>query len=209
MTRHMIIGVVVALLVAVTAGVAVAMTALGSGYVDAEGKYHGCVASDGLLRVILPEASCKKNETAIDWNQVGPQGEPGPSEAFNVRGSTVEITSDGWTEILRRDVPAGSYVVTGRAQAFTRAGTMGPRFVTCMITDPSDQNAGNQTVEMETPPGSPGGAAGLPLVAAVQTPSGGTVRMACSVFPFSAGDSVGIDGHIVITRVGTLHLQTG
>jgi hypothetical protein len=73
----------------------------------------------------------------------GPPGQPGSSEAFNVRGSTVEITSDAFTEILRRDVPAGSYVVTASVEAFTRSQTTGPGFISCMIMDTFDQNAGS------------------------------------------------------------------
>ena len=40
-----------------TGGVAVATTLLANQYVDAEGKYHGCVANDGVLRVVLPGTS--------------------------------------------------------------------------------------------------------------------------------------------------------
>ena len=72
----------------------------------------------------------------------GPPGQPGSSEAFNVRGSTVEITSDAFTEILRRDVPAGSYVVTASVEAFTRSQTTGPRFISCMIMDLSIRTPG-------------------------------------------------------------------
>jgi hypothetical protein len=188
---------------------------------DAGGVIHGCYLNrTGLLRVIDTSTSnCTTFETPIEWSQTGPQGppgqpgeqgppgEPGPSEAFNVRGSTVEITSDASTEILRRDVPAGSYVVTARVEAFTRGQTTGPRFITCMIMDTSDQNAGSLTVEMETPPGASNGAAGLPLVGVAEAPSGGTLRITCAVNPFSEGDSVGIDGHMVVTRVGALHMN--
>lgn len=49
---------------------------------DSNGVIHGCYAnSDGSLRVIDSGAgqSCKaKKETALDWNQSGPQGPAGP-----------------------------------------------------------------------------------------------------------------------------------
>ena len=69
------IGAVVAALALLASGVALGVTS--NAYTDAQGVYHGCVATDGLLRVLAPGQSCKKNETAIDWNQVGPQGAQG------------------------------------------------------------------------------------------------------------------------------------
>ena len=43
---------------------------------------HACVKSNGQVTILLdPDASCKPNETALDWGIVGPpgpQGEPGP-----------------------------------------------------------------------------------------------------------------------------------
>ena len=45
------------------------------------GVISGCWGnSNGQLRVIDAEAGhkCKNNETALSWNQTGPQGQPGP-----------------------------------------------------------------------------------------------------------------------------------
>ena len=66
------IGAAVAALALVASGVALGVTS--NAYTDAQGVYRGCVATDGLLRVLASGQSCKKSETAIDWNQVGPQG---------------------------------------------------------------------------------------------------------------------------------------
>jgi hypothetical protein len=49
---------------------------------DASGVIHGCYKpSDGKLRVIDTEAgkTCASEETALVWNQTGPQGSVGPS----------------------------------------------------------------------------------------------------------------------------------
>lgn len=62
-------------LIAAGAAVAVASNA----YTDANGVYHGCVGTDsGVLRVLASGQSCRLNEAAIDWNQVGPKGDAGP-----------------------------------------------------------------------------------------------------------------------------------
>ncbi len=46
----------------------------------ADGVIHGCYrASDGRLRVIDPaRATCRRDEAPIQWNERGPQGNPGP-----------------------------------------------------------------------------------------------------------------------------------
>jgi hypothetical protein len=53
---------------------------------DGQGAFYGCyVKSTGVLRVIDPASTttarnrCKATETAITWNQKGPQGLPGPA----------------------------------------------------------------------------------------------------------------------------------
>lgn len=66
-------------------GVAVASAAIPD---SPGGTIHGCYKKDGNLRLIDPLSSkkdfseCKKDETAIDWNQsgvAGPAGPPGPA----------------------------------------------------------------------------------------------------------------------------------
>jgi len=46
---------------------------------DASPVYHGCVnKGSGLLRVLDPGDSCRKDERAIAWSQTGPAGPIGP-----------------------------------------------------------------------------------------------------------------------------------
>ena len=71
------------MLLSVVAGSALVGTAVfaltTSVFTDSQGAYHGCVsAKNGALRVINPSESCKQGETAITWNQTGPQGDIGP-----------------------------------------------------------------------------------------------------------------------------------
>jgi hypothetical protein len=45
---------------------------------DSDGVIHGCYGnSNGQLRVIDEGHTCKNNETALDWNNQGAQGDPG------------------------------------------------------------------------------------------------------------------------------------
>jgi hypothetical protein len=63
------------------AGVAIARAAIP----DASGVIHACYRSNGNLRVV-DNPACKKNETALAWNQTGPQGLPGPQGQPGVSG---------------------------------------------------------------------------------------------------------------------------
>jgi type VI secretion system secreted protein Hcp len=60
--------------VALGAAAAVAQTV----FTRNPGVIHGCVGSNGQLRVIDPNQSCRANESAIEWNQRGPTGPRGP-----------------------------------------------------------------------------------------------------------------------------------
>jgi hypothetical protein len=62
-----------------------------------DGLLHGCVSKKtGVLRVVTSSSSCQRStthgkhrnpgETAINWNQVGPQGIPGVQGAQGVQG---------------------------------------------------------------------------------------------------------------------------
>ena len=53
---------------------------------------HACVKSNGQVTILLdPNATCKDNETALDWGIVGPpgpQGEPGPQGPAGPQGES-------------------------------------------------------------------------------------------------------------------------
>jgi hypothetical protein len=55
---------------------------------DPAGVIHGCYDKNGL-RVIDPSAgaTCKSNETSLDWSQSGPQGPPGQDGTDGTDGS--------------------------------------------------------------------------------------------------------------------------
>jgi collagen triple helix repeat protein len=83
------VAVIVALLLVLTSGVAVATTLLTSSYTDSSGAFHGCVNSaSGLLRVVKPDGACTSVEVAIRWSQVGPQGAKGDQGERGPAGPT-------------------------------------------------------------------------------------------------------------------------
>lgn len=75
------------LLAATVIGVLVLATGIAYATIPGDhGVIHGCYANDGQLRVIDPtsanknESECRSSETAIEWSQQGPKGDPGAEE---------------------------------------------------------------------------------------------------------------------------------
>jgi hypothetical protein len=116
---------------------------------DANGVVHGCYANEnGHLRVIDPSTgdACKSNESALDWNQTGPQGPPGPQGPKGDKGDTgpqgpigpsdgyadkltsdVSISGSSYSDIgtsgSRLDLPAGKFILAGRIWLFNSGTT--------------------------------------------------------------------------------------
>jgi hypothetical protein len=76
-----------------------------------DGVIHSCYAKDGSLRVIDAQStSCKSNETALTWNQVGPQGpqgDPGPQGPKGDQGAQGSQGPNGPTGPTGPSGPAG------------------------------------------------------------------------------------------------------
>lgn len=95
---------------------------------DSGGVIHACYdAGNGTLRVIDTEAgeTCRPQETALSWNQEGPQGPegpsgpegpPGPSDGYvkSLRGGT-GIEVNGTVNVLSLSLPAGDYILSTTA----------------------------------------------------------------------------------------------
>jgi len=103
---------------------------------DAAGVIHGCYLNgmSRTLRVIDSTESCNTGETALNWSQQGPAGATGPAGAQGPEGppgqppaftKTVAYTTVpeklGPVEVARLNVPAGRYVVIGKAMAVAEA----------------------------------------------------------------------------------------
>jgi hypothetical protein len=125
----------------------------------ANGVVYGCYSnSNGTLRVIDNSTTqCKSNETALNFNQTGPQGPqglqgpqgatgatgaagpqgpagpeglqgaPGPagasgtSTAYFARQNGSTYLDPSQTQILSKDVPAGSYVINAKVVVVNRS----------------------------------------------------------------------------------------
>jgi len=62
---------------------------------------HGCVGGNGNLRVIDDADTCKKNETALNWNKEGP---PGP-EPDSIDWGNVTNKPAGFADGVDDDTP--------------------------------------------------------------------------------------------------------
>jgi len=61
-------------IVIVLALVAISVT---SALAQTDGVIYACKVTDGTIRIVSDPAACKKNETLLTWNIIGPQGEQG------------------------------------------------------------------------------------------------------------------------------------
>ena len=116
-----------------TAGVAAATIAITNVYTDPQGAYHGCVNNaSGLLRVVVPGATCRSSETAIDWNQTGPQGPRGIQGIQGPKGDTGATGPQGPQGDTGAQGPKGDTGATG-AQGLKgdtgATGSVGPQGV--------------------------------------------------------------------------------
>jgi len=105
-------------------GGAVAMTRADR-FVDSGGRYHGCVAKGGALRVVRDGTACRARETAIVWSQAGPagpQGPVGPPGPAGAPGRSVSyvngysehvLVQPGSFRFVNAVCPAGTLVVGG------------------------------------------------------------------------------------------------
>jgi hypothetical protein len=70
-------GTVLAVLVVLLIAGSTLVSAHGAGVVA--GVIHSCVHdANGKIRIVGADDECGPNETALDWNAIGPQGEQGP-----------------------------------------------------------------------------------------------------------------------------------
>ena len=109
---------------------------------DGGGVIHGCYKKDtGAVRVTDSDTNapkgCNDKEVALNWNQQGPQGETGPSDAYwNPQVGLAMVTATSWpgTQISSSSVPEGSYMFTANLTGKAMNGTSSPQhLVTCRL----------------------------------------------------------------------------
>src|SRR4051794_27387486 len=61
--------------------------------------FHACyvTAKKGTFRIITPKGKCRKGETTITWNQIGPRGLRGLRGLTGARGATGAAGARGLT----------------------------------------------------------------------------------------------------------------
>jgi len=106
--------------------------------IPTNGVIHGCYnKSSGALRVFDSAANqpktCTGQETAIDWNQQGPKGDRGPSNAYTRDWSYEQVPANGWTTVASRTVPAGTYLLSAKLYVTPDIPNMPATAVTCML----------------------------------------------------------------------------
>jgi Collagen triple helix repeat (20 copies) len=90
---------------------------------DSAGVIHGCykpisngsVSTLGVIDTALPGGTCPKGETALSWNQTGPQGPAGPVGATGATGLTGPAGAVGPTGATGQVGPAGPEGAVGPA----------------------------------------------------------------------------------------------
>jgi hypothetical protein len=129
---------------------------------------HGCLKSNGDIGVIDTSAgaTCRANETPLNWDQTGPagatgatgqagqngqpgqtgatagtgpQGLPGPSDGYyNAASGPIDLPANTFTTIVGLHLPAGSYLLSAKVtiQGTDPAGTL--HLVNCYIMRSGD-----------------------------------------------------------------------
>jgi Collagen triple helix repeat (20 copies) len=103
-----------------------------SGFASAHGgdanRIHACVKADqgggGLLRIVGPNDTCKKNETALDWDITGPPGPPGPPGPEGQQGPAGPVGPPG---PMGAEGPSGPIGPQGPGGPPGPAGPQGPQ----------------------------------------------------------------------------------
>ena len=129
--RTVIIAGATALVLAAGGGAAYAASA---SIPDSAGVIHGCykptdngsVSMLGVVDTALPGGTCPKGQTALSWNQAGPQGPAGPAGPMGATGLTGPAGPVGPTGVTGQAGPAGPEGAVGPAGPIGATGLTGP-----------------------------------------------------------------------------------
>jgi hypothetical protein len=118
---------------------------------DSSGTIHGCYQTgNGNLRVVGSASDCRNGESALVWNQEGPQGATGPTGPdgppggptvrFDEQAGSVSTTSDtpvdlGGPSVTVNVGASGLVEVFGRADLETGRGNLAARVLLSEATD--------------------------------------------------------------------------
>jgi type VI secretion system secreted protein Hcp len=112
---------------------------------------NACVADDGKLRLVPAVSACKKGETPLSWNTVGPAGPAGPAGA---QGPAGPAGKDGTSSTAPADPDsvAGTIAVTGARQGPFSSTPISITGVSHEIVSPRDPASGLPTGKRQHKP---------------------------------------------------------
>ena len=165
---------------------------------DSAGGIHGCYQkANGSLRVVDTEAGgkCSSTENLLQWNQSGPAGPRGPSDAYLASDGGKPISLTG-TTLVSVTLPAGNYTLIAKTgvysltsadivDCFLQAGTTTLDEDEVRVDGLSTTNDDNEFID---------------LIGVVSLASASTVSVVCT-----SSSSASENTQLLATQVATLH----
>jgi hypothetical protein len=98
---------------------------------QSDGVIYACVLKDGTLYIVPDADQCKKNETLLSWNIMGPQGNPGLAcwdlNGDGLQDANEDINQDGFWDAADCKGPQGEQGVAGLNGLDGATGLQGPQ----------------------------------------------------------------------------------
>jgi hypothetical protein len=157
---------------------------------------NGCYSSGGALKLLTPSApTCPSGYTPIQWNQTGPAGPRGPSDAYLASDGGKPISLTG-TTLVSLTLPAGNYTLTAKTGVYSLTNA---DIVDCLL------QAGTTTLDEDEVRVDGLSTANddnefMDLIGVVSLASAGTVSVVCT-----SSSSASENTQLLATQVATLH----
>jgi hypothetical protein len=207
--RPALVGLVIVGALLVAGGIAYATIPDSSGVIHAcyQVNGQGMVDGSGTMRVIDPSSTnkdgstCKHDEKALDFNQKGPQGDPGPpgpSDVWSVDGYDAGFANlapaQTWVTLATTSMlPQGSYFVQAEAEADSI-----PSFSTKYSCDLVDSS----TTEYQSARATSSDWVIIPVQAVVTLKNADTISLRCIADVLG---SSAFNWQLAAIKVGTVH----
>lgn len=183
---------------------------------DSSGVIHACYVNYGnlphVVRVIDTDAGqkCTSQETALTWNQTGPQGPAGaqgpqgsqgpqgpagPVTVVSTRIAPYSFSGTLAATVATLNLGAGSYILQAKIQVISNIGS--DVIAICDVLDPSGAQLDDARLEL-VPGNIPPPASGVLELLAPATLSAGTVSILCTA------DGATVSGTFLATSVTTI-----
>jgi hypothetical protein len=165
---------------------------------DSAGVIHGCYQkSTGSLSVINTDAGqkCSSTQNPLDWNQTGPAGPRGPSDAYLASDGGKPISLTG-TTLVTLTLPAGNYTLTAKTGVYSLTSA---DIVDCLLQSGTTTLDEDQ-VRVDGLSTTNDDNEFMDLIGVVSLTSTGTVSVFCT-----SSSSASENTQLLATQVATLH----